>query len=99
MNRVIGQCGVMEWEYLDHLVDVIARGDNVNAATLTNRQRMAVLVMRNCQLTGIPFKTLRKVREVLVLKDDKSGKVSLEYKLLNPADRDTASLLMNAKPH
>lgn len=44
-RRIVGQCNTADFRYLEHLSSVIARGDEVDLANLSNKQKMAVRVL------------------------------------------------------
>lgn len=96
-RRIIGQCNTADFRYLEHLSDLIARGKEVDLTNLSNKQRMAVLVLRHLRANGVPFEVLLKVREVIIW--DMGATIGFEYKLLNPRDIETRGILrsMTAK--
>jgi len=90
-RRIIGQCNTADFRTLEHLSDLIARGEEVDLTNLTNRQKAAVRVLAHFNLCKVPFKVLLKIKEVLIWDAD-PGTI-LEYKLLNPRDRETRDIL------
>lgn len=96
-RRIIGQCSTADFEDFEHLATLAAMGENVYQDNMKGRQKAAVLVIHHFQACGVDFKTLYKVREVLVWEMPDKG-LAFEYKLLNPLDTETATLLREMKP-
>jgi len=95
--RIIGQCNIADFKYLEYLSDIMARGEGIDLANLTNRQKMAVRVLDHFNQCNVPFKVLLKIREVLIW-DMGDGGVGFEYKLLHQGDLGTLKILQTMKP-
>lgn len=93
-KRIIGQCSIVDFRYLEHLSDVIAQGGEIDVSNLTNRQKMAVRVLQRFNECNVSFEVLLKVREVLIWEDEHRG-IWFEYKLMDPHDTETRSALRN----
>ena len=96
-RRIIGQCNISDFKYLEHLAEGMARNEPVDTTNLTRRQKVAVIVLQHFQECGEPFKVLLKIREVIVWADSKGGSL-FEYKLLNPRDQETFTILRTMSP-
>ncbi len=96
-RRIIGQCNTTDFKDLEHLVDLVRRGEKVHMGNLSGRQKAAVMVMRHFQLCGVRFEVLMKIREVLVWEMLDKG-LAFEYKLLDPRDIETKQLLWTMTP-
>lgn len=96
-RRIIGQCNTADFKDLEHLVDLVRRGEDVHMGNLSGRQKAAVMVMRHFQLCGVHFETLMKIREVLVWEMPDKG-LAFEYKLLDPRDIETRKTLWAMSP-
>lgn len=90
-KRIFGQCNTADFHYLEHLSDVIARGDEIDLTNLSKKQKMAVLVLHKFQEQNVPFKVLLKLKEVIIWDLD-PGTV-FEYRLLDPRDEDTRKVI------
>lgn len=97
MGRIIGQCSLTDFRYLEHLSGIIARGEEVDLTNLTNNQKMAVKVLHHFNECGIPFKILLKIREVLIWGMD-NKETAFEYKILQKGDRETLGILRSMRP-
>lgn len=92
MRRIVGQCNTSDFVTLAHLSGLMERGEEVDLTNLTNRQKVAVRVLEHFMNHNIPLKTLSKLREVL-LWDMGDGEAGLEYKLIDPGDYETLTIL------
>lgn len=90
-KHVIGQCNTADFRYLEHLSTIIARGEEVDLSNLSNKQKMAVLVLKHFNDNEVSFNVLLKIREVIIW-DLNPGK-AFEYKLLDPRDKEIRSVL------
>jgi len=95
-RRIVGQCSTSDFKYLEYLADVLRDGGEIDMTNLTNRQKIAVRVLKHFQDCGTNFSVLLKIREVLVWQYDGGG-YAFEYKLLNPRDIDTRNILRGMK--
>lgn len=95
-RRVIGQCGLVDFEHLEHLSGLFGRGEEVDLTNLTSRQKVAVRVLSHFQRCGVPFKVLLKLREVLVWRMEDGG-LAFEYKLSRPVDKEALQILRTMK--
>ncbi len=95
-RRIVGQCSTSDFKYLEHLADVLRDGGEIDTTNLTNRQIVAVRVLRQFQSCGVEFSVLLKIREVLVWQLDEGG-YAFEYKLIDPRDADTRDILRSMK--
>lgn len=91
-RRVIGQCNIADFRHLEHLSDIMARGEEVDLTNLTNRQKMAVRVLHHFNQCNVSFEVLLKIKEVLIW-DMGDGGAAFEYKLLHPGDSETLKIL------
>ena len=96
-RRIIGQCSTTDFKDLEHLVDLVRRGEEVHMGNLSGRRKAAVMVMRHFQLCGVKFDVLMKIREVLVWEMPDKG-LAFEYKLLDSRDSETSSTLLSMAP-
>ncbi len=94
-RHIIGQCNTADFRYLEHLSDVIARGEEIDLTNLSNKQKMAVHVLHHFQEKNVPFKVLLKVKEIVVW--DMSPGMAFEYKLLDKRDKETRAVLRNMR--
>lgn len=97
VRRIAGQCNTSDFKHLECLSDAMSRGIKPDLTNLTNRQKMAVMVLDHFQRCGVKFEVLLKIKEVLVWEPG-YGETSYEYKLLRPGDRQTASILQGMRP-
>jgi len=94
-RRIVGQCNTADFRHLEHLADVLAYGGEIDTSNLSNKQKMAVLVLRHFQKSNVPFKVLLKLREIIVW--DLNPGIGFEYKLLDPRDKETHDILKNMR--
>jgi len=95
-RHIVGQCNTSDFVLLDHLVNFIQRGEEVDLTNLTNRQKMAVHVLHYFNKNEVPFSVLLKIREVLIWKLD-DGHMAFEFKLLHQGDTKTRDILRNMR--
>lgn len=93
-RRIVGQCNTSDFMYLEHLSDAMSRGIEPDLTNLTNRQKIAVLVLRHFQQCGVDFKVLLKIKEVLAWEYD-NKKIAFEYKLLDLKDKMATYLIIS----
>lgn len=91
-RHMYGQCNTSDFRQLDHLAEWLARGEEVDFTNLTKRQMAAVIVLKHFQERGENIELCLKLKEVLVYEEE-DGKVSLEFKLLDPKDTTTRDKL------
>ena len=96
-RRIIGQCSIVDFRYLEHLSDVMDRGEPVDMDNLNNTQKVAVRVLYHLQLCGVPFKVALKIKQVLLWEMPDKG-LAFEYKLLDPKDSETRQILWLMQP-
>lgn len=95
-RRIVGQCSTSDFKYLEHLADVLRDGGEIDTTNLTNRQKMAVRVLRHFMDCNVKYSVMLKIREVLIWQYDGGG-YAFEYKLINPRDVDTRNILRSMK--
>jgi len=95
-RRIVGQCSTSDFKYLEHLADVLRDGGEVDTANLTNRQKMAVRVLKHFMDCNVKYSVMLKIREVLVWQLYE-GKYAFEYKLIDPRDTETRNILRRMK--
>jgi hypothetical protein len=93
-RRIMGQCYRSDFDDLMHIADLLDKGQEVDLANLTNREKIAVRVLEHFKEHGIPGKTVFKLKEVL-LWDMGNGFAAFEFKLLDKFDVETARLIRN----
>ncbi len=95
-RRIIGQCSTSDFKYLEHLSDILMRGGDIDTSNLTNRQKIAVQILRHFNECGVEFSVLLKIREVLVWESE-NRMYFFEYKLINPNDTETMRILRSMR--
>ncbi|MBA7638621.1 hypothetical protein ES703_46277 [subsurface metagenome] len=91
-RRIIGQCSTSDFKYLEYLSDILRDGGEIDTANLTNRQKVAVRVLKHFMDCNVKYSVMLKIREVL-LWEIYEGKYAFEYKLINPRDTETRNTL------
>ncbi len=95
-RRIVGQCSTSDFKYLEHLADVLEDGGEIDTTNLTNKQKVAVRVLHYFMECNVKASVLFKIREVLIWQYDGGG-YAFEYKLIDPRDADTRSILRGMK--
>ena len=96
-RKIIGQCNIADFRQLQHLSVLMNRGEEIDLSNLTNREKVAVNVVRHFRNCGVPFKVLLRIREVLVWEMPDKG-LAFEYKLLVRGDKETHAILRAMTP-
>lgn len=79
MRRIVGQCSQVDFRSLEHLGDLIGRGEEVDLTTLSKTQKAAIFVLGYAQKRELPPKLLQVLREVLIWGEGKMI-IGFEYK-------------------
>ena len=77
-RRTLGECHHTDFLALEHLGDLIVRGEEVDLTTLTKTQRTAVFVLREWQRRKLPYRLQRVVTMVTVWGEEDKA-TGLEY--------------------
>ena len=91
-RRIVGQCNTADFKHLEHLVDWVDQGKEIDVSSLTKSQQNAIRVLAYFQKCDVPFGILLQLREVLIWQYDEGG-YAFEYRLLHPGDRETVLIL------